>query len=36
METSIISGNEWSFGLIALLLVALLVLRWQGNKRNQQ
>lgn len=35
MEGSILEGNEMMFGLVAVLLLALLVLRWQGNKNRR-
>lgn len=30
--SDVFAGNEWLVGIIVLLLAALLVLRWQGNK----
>lgn len=36
MDTNIFAGNETMFGLVALLLLALLVLRWQGNKNRRK
>lgn len=35
MEESILNGNSYLFGVIIVLLLALLVLRWQGNKKKR-
>lgn len=32
MTPDLFAGNEMLFGLVALLLIALLLLRWQGNR----
>lgn len=36
MDSNIFAGNEMMFGLVALLLLALLFLRWQGNRNRRK
>lgn len=36
MDVNILEGNEMMFGLVALLLLALLFLRWQGSRNRRK
>lgn len=35
MEESILDGSSYLFGIIVILLLALLALRWQGSRNKR-